>query len=69
MDTKIESQDLLFPNIVKKENQTIDIAVGNGIYKDLAKIIKSEPATIIKTITNSMLRGRGGAGFFTGKKW
>ena len=43
MDIKIKSEDLLFPNIIKKERQTIDIAIGNGIYKDLAKIIKSEP--------------------------
>ena len=44
------------------------IAVGG--YKALAKALTSmQPADIISEITQSKLRGRGGAGFPTGKKW
>ncbi len=38
---------------------------GEAIYKALAK----KPADVIQEVTNSGLRGRGGAGFPTGMKW
>lgn len=40
----------------------------HGGYRGLAKAI-AKPADIIEEITNSGLRGRGGAGFPTGIKW
>lgn len=40
-----------------------------GGYDALAKAIKVTPEEIIKIIFDSGLRGRGGAGFPTGKKW
>lgn len=39
-----------------------------GGFNALKKCLE-EPDVIIKTITESGLRGRGGAGFLTGKKW
>ncbi|MFQ5861760.1 MAG: NADH-quinone oxidoreductase subunit NuoF [Candidatus Brocadiales bacterium] len=61
--------------IVLKHNGIIDpmeitdyIAVGG--YASLEKVLtKMTPENVIKEITNSGLRGRGGAGFSTGKKW
>lgn len=39
-------------------------------YQALAKVLtEMTPAQVIETITKSGLRGRGGAGFPTGKKW
>jgi NADH-quinone oxidoreductase subunit F len=39
-------------------------------FKALRKCLaSSDPASVIRTVTGSGLRGRGGAGFLTGKKW
>jgi NADH-quinone oxidoreductase subunit F len=40
-----------------------------GGYHALKKALKSEPKDIIKTVKDSGLKGRGGAGFSTGTKW
>ena len=46
-----------------------DYITQNG-YQGLAKAIElNNPDQIIKTILDSGLKGRGGAGFLTGKKW
>ena len=44
---------------------------GNGKYQALQKIYAERiaPATVIDMVEQSGLRGRGGAGFPTGKKW
>jgi NADH-quinone oxidoreductase subunit F len=40
-----------------------------GGYQALKKALKSAPKDIIKTVKDSGLKGRGGAGFSTGTKW
>ena len=41
----------------------------NGGFRGLARARELSPAAIIEEVTNSGLRGRGGAGFPTGIKW
>ncbi len=44
-------------------------ALGSGAFKGLEKALKMEREAVINEILDSGLRGRGGAGFPTGRKW
>src|SRR6478609_3426882 len=46
-----------------------DDYVATGGYSALRKALDMKPEEIIKTVTESGLRGRGGAGFSAGQKW
>jgi NADH-quinone oxidoreductase subunit F len=46
-----------------------DEYVATGGYESLKKALTMTPADIIKVVTDSGLRGRGGAGFGAGAKW
>src|SRR3982750_94149 len=46
-----------------------DDYVATGGYASLRKALEMKPDEIIKTVTDSGLRGRGGAGFSAGQKW
>ena len=43
--------------------------ISHGGYRGLEKALKLTPQAIVEEVTNSGLRGRGGAGFPTGIKW
>ena len=43
--------------------------IAKGGYAALSKALESEPEYILNEVQESGLRGRGGAGFLTGKKW
>ncbi|MGN1091634.1 MAG: NADH-quinone oxidoreductase subunit F, partial [Alphaproteobacteria bacterium] len=43
--------------------------VANGGYQGLMKALTMKPEEVLDMITKSGLRGRGGGGFPTGRKW
>lgn len=49
--------------------ENINEALGAGAFAGLAKALKMERQAVIDQVLESGLRGRGGAGFPTGKKW
>jgi NADH-quinone oxidoreductase subunit F len=63
------TQQILLKN---SERETIDIEAyrNEGGYQALEKVLRqNKPLEVIEEIKRSGLRGRGGAGFPTGKKW
>ncbi|MCX6269942.1 MAG: NADH-quinone oxidoreductase subunit NuoF [Bacteroidetes bacterium] len=53
--------------IIDPEN--IHHYLANEGYSGIAKALKMTPLEVIEEITSAGLRGRGGAGFLTGRKW
>ncbi|MCH5156666.1 MAG: NADH-quinone oxidoreductase subunit NuoF [Clostridiales bacterium] len=53
--------------VIDPEN--IDEYIARDGYFALYKALKMTPDEIVSEVTNSGLRGRGGAGFLTGRKW
>ena len=49
--------------------EDINEALGTGAFKGLAAALQMTRQEVIDTVLESGLRGRGGAGFPTGKKW
>ncbi len=52
-----------------KNNHQIDVAIKNGIYSSLNIVFKKEPKEIVEEVDLSGLRGKGGGGGATGRKW
>jgi NADH-quinone oxidoreductase subunit F len=60
---------LLLRNCGYVDPANINHYVATGGYSSLVKALKMAPDAIIEEIKKSGLRGRGGAGFPTGRKW
>jgi len=62
---------IVLENVGRIDPESLDQATAAGAYAALRKVIDEEitPEGIIEEIDRSGLRGRGGAGFPTGKKW
>ena len=57
-------------NCGRINSENIDEALAVRAYEALAKVLEQgDPDAVITEIENSGLRGRGGGGFATGKKW
>src|SRR3990172_2472075 len=53
--------------VIDPEN--IDHYIATGGYSGLAQALEQTPEDVIKTVTDSTLRGRSGSNFPTGQKW
>jgi len=63
-------EKVLTRNFSLPRSETINVYMANGGYQALPKVLREyTPEKVIKIVTASGLRGRGGAGFPAGRKW
>ncbi len=62
-------EGILFPRGVVAGQEGLEEYRARGGYEALVRAVKTTPEGIIKEVSDAALRGRGGAGFPTGKKW
>ena len=60
---------VLFPHGVPEGREGFKEYRDRGGYEAVEKALKSSPEELTKVVSDAALRGRGGAGFPTGKKW
>lgn len=65
----LASKDRIFTNLYGTESPFLKAAQQRGDWDETKTLLSKGQDQIIKDITDSGLRGRGGAGFSTGKKW
>ncbi|HVO94873.1 MAG TPA: NADH-ubiquinone oxidoreductase-F iron-sulfur binding region domain-containing protein [Terriglobales bacterium] len=62
-------EGILFPHAVAEGREGLAEYRSRGGYQALVKALNTSPEEVIQVIASAGLRGRGGAGFPTGKKW
>jgi NADH-quinone oxidoreductase subunit F len=60
---------ILFPHGVPEGRENLSSYQARGGYDALIRALKGSAEEVIKIVSEAGLRGRGGAGFPTGKKW
>lgn len=64
-----QHRQILLKNVHCTDQHTIAGYESRGGYSVIRKVLNMEPAKVTEEVIKSGLRGRGGAGFPTGKKW
>ena len=62
-------EGILFPHGIPEGHEELEQYRARGGYEALANAVKAPAEEVIKVVSDAGLRGRGGAGFPTGKKW
>ncbi len=60
---------IVLDNIASGAVNSLALYLKKNGFKALRKALEMKPAEVVEEIDRSLLRGRGGAGFPTGKKW
>ena len=56
-------------NVGRLDPQRIEEAIGRGVYRASARALFAPPEAVVEEVKRSGIRGRGGGGFPTGRKW
>ncbi len=65
----LSPQNLIFKNLKGKEGVSLPFAQKRGDWEEIKNLMEKGRSWIHEEINASGLRGRGGGGFLTGKKW
>jgi len=66
---KLQKRDIALRGNAEINPESIEEALGKGAFLALNKALHMDPQEVINEVLKSGLRGRGGAGFPTGRKW
>ncbi len=65
----LQEKDRIFINLDGDKPVDVQSSLARGDWSRTKEFLNKTPEDIISVVTQSCLRGRGGAGFVTGKKW
>ena len=65
----LDEKDRIFNNLYGQKSSDLNSSKNRGDWSNTSDILKKERNIIIQELTESGLRGRGGAGFPPATKW